>query len=138
LLEREGATKMDTRQIKISELSSSLITRQRGKEAFKKLEEKIKPEDKLIELDLTQVDMISTAFLDEIILGLSHKKGLLEKGCIFIIKSPEVLGKIQKVFSARNLMGLYKWKDNDKIKAIEKLTPPKQENVREIKKASIL
>lgn len=86
------------KSIHISELSKICATRRRGQEASSRLEPYLK--SGMVEIDLDDVEVISTSFLDELILHLVNI-GSIEK-VVFKCSTSILEDKLARISGIRN------------------------------------
>lgn len=119
--------------IDIHNLSPVTITRQRGREAFGKLIA-LAPGDKHTEIDLSTAELISTSFLDELLLRLSKQGGWSLDRVVFVLDSDEKLDRLVKICSLRQLPGYYRWVNEVDVKRVSNDRRPSELEVQETSK----
>jgi hypothetical protein len=97
------------RTIHISELVASCITRDRGKEAVTNLRKYINSDP--IVVDLTNVDIVSFSFLDELVFWLKSS-GVMSK-VIFRFDQPTIYDKLSRIVGIRNAWVFFQDSNNE-------------------------
>lgn len=105
--------------IPLCRLVPRATTRDRGAEAFAKLLPLLS-EHRSVEIVLPEAELVSTSFLDELILRAAHDNVL--EHLWFVVQTKESYKRLVRAFSMRHFSGKYRWSDDDSIRDIE-MTP---------------
>ena len=92
---------MSTQIVSLADLSESFTTRRRGGEAYANLSPMLQPDTRIV-LNLDGTTVLSTSFLDELLLGL--KKDNKINALLFKTSDPRTRSRLERLSGARSLL----------------------------------